>query len=47
MATEEPIVPDWLLKAPHTPVFKVRDTVNKYGRYSKVTKTITAIPGQI
>lgn len=41
MATEEPIVPDWLLKAPHTPVFKVRDTVNKYGRYSKVTKTIT------
>jgi len=41
MATEEPIVPDCLLKAPHTPVFKVRDTVNKYGRYSKVNKTIT------
>lgn len=39
MATEEPIVPDCLLKAPHTPVFEVRDTVNKYGRYSKVTKT--------
>ncbi len=35
------IVPDCLLKAPHTPVFKVRDTVNKYGRYSKVNKTIT------
>lgn len=33
--------PDWLAAAPHAPVFKVRDTVNKYGRYASETKTIT------
>jgi formylmethanofuran dehydrogenase subunit E len=33
--------PAWLAEAPHTPVFKVRDTVNKYGRYASETKTIT------
>jgi len=33
--------PQWLAEAPHAPVFKVRDTVNKYGRYATETKTIT------
>jgi len=33
--------PQWLAEAPHAPVFKVRDTVNKYGRYAAETKTIT------
>lgn len=33
--------PEWLAKAPHAPVFHVRDTVNKYGRYATETKTIT------
>ncbi len=33
--------PQWLAAAPHAPVFKVRDTVNKYGRYAAETKTIT------
>ncbi len=33
--------PEWLSTSPHTPVFKVLDTVNKYGRYAKETKTIT------
>jgi len=33
--------PQWLVDAPHAPVFKVRDTVNKYGRYAAETKTIT------
>src|SRR5512134_2866055 len=33
--------PEWLAKAPHAPVFRVRDTVNKYGRYAGDTKTIT------
>ena len=33
--------PQWLADARHAPVFKVRDTVNKYGRYAAETKTIT------
>lgn len=33
--------PQWLANAPHAPVFHVRDTVNKYGRYARETKTIT------
>ena len=33
--------PDWLTASPHSPAFKVRDTVNKYGRYAEQTKTIT------
>ena len=33
--------PEWLGKAPSAPVFEVRDTENKYGRYAKQTKTIT------
>jgi len=33
--------PQWLAEAPHAPAFKVRDTVNKYGRYAAETKTIT------
>lgn len=33
--------PQWLAEAPYAPVFKVRDTVNKYGRYTAETKTIT------
>lgn len=33
--------PQWLAEAPHAPVFRVRDTINKYGRYAAETKTIT------
>lgn len=33
--------PEWLENAKYTPTFEVIDTVNKYGRYSKKTKTIT------
>lgn len=33
--------PTWLGTAPYAPVFEVRDTVNKYGRYAKQAKTIT------
>ena len=33
--------PGWLAAAPHAPVFKVRDTVNKYGRYANETKSVT------
>ena len=33
--------PPWLGTAPHAPVFQVRDTENKYGRYAAQTKTIT------
>lgn len=33
--------PDWLMKSAYSPEFKVRDTVNKYGRYADKTKTIT------
>lgn len=33
--------PQWLAEAPHAPVFRVRDTVNKYGRYASETKTVT------
>lgn len=38
---EEWFFPAWLGTAPHVPVFQVRDTENKYGRYAKQTKTIT------
>jgi formylmethanofuran dehydrogenase subunit E len=37
----EAYYPAWLATAPHAPVFKVRDTVNKYGRYANETKIIT------
>lgn len=33
--------PEWLGTAPYAPTFEVRDTVNKYGRYATLTKTIT------
>ncbi|MFN3545347.1 MAG: formylmethanofuran dehydrogenase subunit E family protein [Thiobacillus sp.] len=33
--------PQWLAEAPYAPVFRVRDTVNKYGRYASETKIIT------
>jgi len=33
--------PQWLAEAPHAPVFKVRDTINKYGRYASEPKIIT------
>jgi len=33
--------PAWLADAPLAPVFKVRDTVNKYGRYASEPKIIT------
>ena len=33
--------PEWLGSAPYTPVFQVRDTVNKYGRYADRAKAIT------
>ena len=33
--------PQWLADAPHAAVFKVRDTVNKYGRYAGEPKIIT------
>ena len=33
--------PQWLADAPHAAVFKVRDTVNKYGRYASEPKLIT------
>lgn len=38
---EEWYFPAWLGAAPYAPVFEVRDTENKYGRYAKQTKTIT------
>jgi formylmethanofuran dehydrogenase subunit E len=33
--------PEWLGTNPFSPSFEVRDTVNKYGRYAALTKTIT------
>jgi formylmethanofuran dehydrogenase subunit E len=39
--TPDGYYPAWLTEAPYAPVFKVRDTVNKYGRYASETKTIT------
>lgn len=33
--------PEWLGTSSYAPVFEVRDTENKYGRYAKQTKTIT------
>ena len=33
--------PEWLASSPYAPIFTVRDTVNKYGRYATLTKTIT------
>lgn len=33
--------PTWLGSSPYSPIFQVRDTENKYGRYTKQTKTIT------
>ncbi len=33
--------PQWLADAPHAPVFRMRDTVNKYGRYASESKIIT------
>lgn len=33
--------PEWLGDSPYSPVFDVRDTENKYGRYTAQTKPIT------
>jgi len=33
--------PEWLGTSPYSPIFTVKDTVNKYGRYASMTKTIT------
>jgi len=33
--------PEWLTSAPYSPVFEIRDTENKYGRYAKQTKKVT------
>jgi formylmethanofuran dehydrogenase subunit E len=33
--------PAWLGSSPYSPVFQVRDTENKYGRYAQETKVIT------
>lgn len=33
--------PEWLSTSSYAPVFQVRDTENKYGRYAKQTKTVT------
>ncbi len=33
--------PQWLGEAQYAPVFKIRDTENKYGRYTQQTKLIT------
>ena len=33
--------PEWLATSSYAPTFQVRDTVNKYGRYASMTKTIT------
>ena len=33
--------PDWLAAAQYAPMFQMRDTVNKYGRYVSETKTVT------
>ena len=33
--------PAWLAESPDTPVFEVRGTVNKYGRYADDIKTVT------
>lgn len=40
-ANSEWYSPEWLTSAPYAPVFEVRDTENKYGRYAKQTKTVT------
>lgn len=34
-------IPNWLKEAPHAPIFRVRDTRHKYGRYDPHPKTIT------
>ena len=34
-------VPEWVTSAPYAPVFRVRDTLHKYGRYASKTKLIT------
>ncbi len=33
--------PGWLMNAEYAPAFRVRDTVNKYGRYDAALKTVT------
>jgi len=35
------LFPEWLGTSPYAPVFHMKDTVNKYGRYATVTKAIT------
>jgi len=39
--TPEWYFPEWLGTSPYAPVFEVKDTVNKYGRYASLSKTIT------
>jgi len=33
--------PEWLGTSPYSPIFEVRDTTNKYGRYATNTKLVT------
>jgi hypothetical protein len=33
--------PEWLGTSPYPPVFEIKDTENKYGRYAAATKPIT------
>ena len=40
-AADASYYPQWLAEAPQAPRFQVRDTVNKYGRYARETKTVT------
>jgi formylmethanofuran dehydrogenase subunit E len=43
VALQEPAwyYPKWLAEAPYTPVFEVKDTIHKYGRYASEAKRIT------
>ena len=41
VADSEWYFPEWLAHGPYAPVFDVRDTENKYGRYASLTKRIT------
>jgi len=39
--TPEWYFPEWLGTSPYAPIFEVKDTVNKYGRYATLSKTIS------
>jgi len=38
---ENRFIPEWLQTAPYAPLFQVRDTLHKYGRYAPQSKTVT------